>query len=173
MRSDLILGTVHPRILTATASLVLACLLMPACATRDSQLTGPLERFHRYVEQRKKNPRYADSTVLDGLDFRIGGEQYIKRDSRIDRKLRANLLLGPDSPPDGDSISVFEAGKPDGPFIVVWVTPRVSGTFLDPAEPSEEFLREMHESTRQALLEHRILYIQEVDPAAKTENRRP
>lgn len=63
-------------------------------------------------------------------------------------------------PPESeDSILVSDPTSPESGVVQVIVDPRVSGSFLDPQEPSPEFLIELRTDTKNALRTHRYRYV--------------
>jgi hypothetical protein len=56
---------------------------------------------------------------------------------------------------DESSIIVMDAAAEGGEAVQVIVSPRVSGSFLDPLEPSQQSSREQTQATREALKHHR------------------
>lgn len=110
-------------------------LLLPAC--RSSHLPdGEIEAFLAYAERRHATGGYDDTDApITDLAVRIG---IAKGSSRL--------------PDVGDSAIIVENQEnPSGSVVQVFVHPQIAGAFLDPENPSREFLNELEAETRRAL----------------------
>ena len=118
--------------------MLLAGVFQCACST-TGRSRPPLQVFY---EQAKKRCQTADT--LSNID--LAGLQFTEA-------MSSNAMKGPKW--DESSIIVMDAEGSTTGAVQVIVHPRVSGSYLDPQEPSEEFLREQVRATGEALKRHR------------------
>lgn len=118
-----------------------ACALITGCATTPKG-SARLHAFYKEARKRQMHHRI-DEIDLGGLNFMLGDYEKTQR-----------------FPPESeDSILVSDPTSPESGVVQVIVDPRVSGSFLDPQEPSPEFLIELRTDTENALRTHRYRYV--------------
>ena len=118
--------------------MLLAGVFQCACSTA-ARSRQPLQVFYEQAQKRCRTGIIRSDVSLAGLRF----AQAVPSNA-------VNRLQW-----DESSILVTDAAAQSGEAVQVIVNPRVSGSFLDPQEPSEEFLREQAKATEEALRHHR------------------
>jgi hypothetical protein len=118
--------------------MLLAGVFQCGCSTA-ARSRPPLQVFYEQAKKRCRTGDLHSDISLAGLRFAEG--------------TASNVVKGPKW--DESSIIVTDAAGSSAEAVQVIVYPRVSGSFLDPREPSEEFLREQAQATEEALRRHR------------------
>lgn len=108
--------------------------LLASCSTQPA-FEGKIGAFHSYAVEKVKHPERAGTPPIDGLDATLG---YLDNGSRMPGFEESSIL-------------VSDPSQPESPVVQVIVSPRVSGSMLDPVEPSDEFIRELKQSTIKSL----------------------
>ena len=118
-------------------SLILA---LSGCAV-DRDADRPIMKFYREAKQRQIDPN--QSIALNGLKWNFG----VLPKSRVTETYEQSSLIVTDPNPE------------ETHAVQLIVEPRVSGSFLDPVEPSLEFLRQQAMDIESALKTHRYVNV--------------
>lgn len=125
-----------------TALAIFIPFVLTSCAT-TLERGRPLDEFYRYAKARSAGRTRASPPALDNLSFTL------------------SAIPGCGRYPNDDesSILVTDPNFPGQYGVQVIVTPRVSGSFLDPEGPTTEFLAELAQETRRALESSRYVAV--------------
>jgi hypothetical protein len=118
--------------------MVLAALLQCGCSTAERP-RPPLQVFYEQAKERLRTGDLHSKLSLDGLRFFEGTPAHAPKAPNWDES----------------SIIVADAAGSSAAAVQIIVHPRVSGSFLDPQFPSDDFLREQAHATEDALRHHR------------------
>lgn len=119
---------------------IIACFLcVVGCASSTTDSNRPLINFYRHALKRVKSPESNQEIDLAGLKISDGVLPGCPRFPSVDE---SSIIVSDPDPNEHQAVQVI-------------VSPRVSGSFADPVEPSPEFLREQDEYREDALRKHR------------------
>ena len=121
-----------------TLAIIVLILCVAGCAN-TSNSNRRVITFYRQAVQRLKSPESNRPIDLQGLVLSDGFLPGCPRFPSIDE---SSIIVSDPDPTEAQAVQVI-------------VAPRVSGSFLDPAKPSPEFLREQVEDREDALKNHR------------------
>lgn len=127
---------------------LLAVALIPACVNEVPQRQTAVERFYWDAMARAGREHGTPGRInLEGLEVRNGGLPGRPMINDPGRGTRSGGRVYGDS----STVLVCDADLTVKEAVEVVVSPRVSGSFEDPANPTPEFLAERREAARKAL----------------------
>jgi hypothetical protein len=116
-----------------------AFIICVAGCVNNSNSNRRLITFYQQAVERSKSPESIKPIDLQGLTLSDGVLPGCPRFPSVDE---SSIIVSDRDPAESHAVQVI-------------VAPRVSGSFLDPAEPTPEFLREQATDLEEAIKNHR------------------